>query len=249
MRTYTALYDTAAEAERVQAELERLGIIDADDRRVHAGELGDDAFDGGRGVAPPEPDRRLYKEGVKRGGALLTVNVQDQYADEALRLIEGSNPVDLEAREAEYRNAGYLQDAAPAVAAAGAATQLAGEEHIPVVEERLVVGKREVERGGLRVRSYVREIPVEEQVRLREEHVEIERRPVGERLTGASADAFREREFEVTERAEEAVVAKEARVIEEVVVRKEETDHVEEIEDTVRRTEVEVDRIDAERRI
>jgi uncharacterized protein (TIGR02271 family) len=253
MRTYTALYDSTAEAERVQSELERLGIIDVDDRKVHTGDASN-AFSG-RAVSPPEPDRRLYQEGVKRGGALLTVNVDDQYADEALRIIEGSNPVDLESREAEYRQAGYLDAApaaAPVVAAApvAARTDVSGEEHIPIVEEQLRVGKREVERGGVRVRSYVVEQPVQEQVTLHQEHVEIERRPVNERFTGATADAFRERDIEVTERAEEAVVAKESRIIEEVVVRKEETERVEDIEDTVRRTEVEVETLtDRDRRI
>ena len=251
MRTYTALYDNTADAERVQNELERLGIIDTDDRRVHTGDIGN-AFEG-RATAPPEPDRRLYEEGVRRGGALLTVNVDDQYADEALRIIEGSNPVDLDAREAEYREAGFL-GAAPAAAAAGGTADRSGdqigEEHIPIVEERLVVGKREVERGGVRVRSYVRETPVEEQVHLHQEHVEVERRPVNTPLSGATGDAFRERDIEVTERSEEAVVAKEARVIEEVVVRKEESDRVEEIDDTVRRTEVDVERLsDTDRRV
>ncbi|HEX8062397.1 MAG TPA: DUF2382 domain-containing protein [Allosphingosinicella sp.] len=52
------------------------------------------------------------------------------------------------------------------------------EERIPIVEEELRVGKREVERGGARVRSYVTETPVSEQVNLREEHVSVERRPV-----------------------------------------------------------------------
>lgn len=41
---------------------------------------------------------------------------------------------------------------------------------------------------------------------------------------------------------EEAVVGKTARVVEEVVVSKTADEHVEEVDDTVRRTEVEVDR-------
>jgi hypothetical protein len=45
----------------------------------------------------------------------------------------------------------------------------------------------------------------------------------------------------MTETAEEAVVAKEARVKEELVVRKTAEEHVENIDDTVRRTEVDVD--------
>ena len=116
------------------------------------------------------------------------------------------------------------------------------EGRIPVVQEELRVGKREVNRGGARVRSYVREVPVHEQVSLREEHVDVERRPVsGERLSAADASGLlQERTIEMTETAEEAVVAKEARVAEEVVVRKTAEQHVEQIDDTVRRTEVDV---------
>jgi hypothetical protein len=46
------------------------------------------------------------------------------------------------------------------------------EERIPVAEERLNVGKREVNQGRVRVRSYVVETPVQEQVNLRQEHRE-----------------------------------------------------------------------------
>jgi uncharacterized protein (TIGR02271 family) len=116
------------------------------------------------------------------------------------------------------------------------------EQRVPVIEEELRVGKREVNRGGARVRSYVREVPVHEQVSLREEHVDVERRPVsGERLSSAEAsNMMQDRTIEMTETAEEAVVAKEARVAEEVVVRKTADQHVEQIDDTVRRTEVDV---------
>jgi uncharacterized protein (TIGR02271 family) len=118
------------------------------------------------------------------------------------------------------------------------------EERVPIVEEELKVGKREVSRGGARVRSYVLETPVHEQVSLREEHVSVERRPVDQKLGAAdlqSGDMFQDRNIEMTETAEEAVVAKEARVREELVVKKTAEDRVEQIDDTVRRTEVEVD--------
>lgn len=49
--------------------------------------------------------------------------------------------------------------------------------------------------------------------------------------------------IEVAETAEEVVVGKKARVVEEVVVGKETTQHTENISDTVRHTEVEVERI------
>ena len=116
-----------------------------------------------------------------------------------------------------------------------------GEEAIPIVEERLTVGKREVNRGRVRVRSYVVETPVQEQVALHQEHVEIERRSVDRPVTGADEALFRERTIEATESAEEAVVAKEARVVEELVVRKEAEERVQTVQDKVRRTEVEVE--------
>ena len=52
------------------------------------------------------------------------------------------------------------------------------DEVIPLTEEQLKVGKRDVSHGRVRVRSYVVEEPVEEQVNLRQEHVHVERRPV-----------------------------------------------------------------------
>ena len=115
------------------------------------------------------------------------------------------------------------------------------EEVIPVTEERLNVGKREVGGGRVRVRSYVVEQPVEEQVNLRDEHVNVERRPVDRPLTGADRDrAFQERTIEAEEKSEEAVVNKEARVKEELVVNKDVNQRTETVSDTVRRTEVDV---------
>jgi len=119
-----------------------------------------------------------------------------------------------------------------------------GDEVIPVAEEELHVGKREVSHGRVRIRSHVIERPVQEQVTLSEERVAVERRPVEGSLhagTVNDGDLFRERTIEMEERAEEAVVSKEARVVEEVVVRKQADQRTETISDTVRKTEVEVE--------
>jgi Domain of unknown function (DUF2382) len=53
-----------------------------------------------------------------------------------------------------------------------------GEQVVPVTEEPLRVGKRQVSHGRVRIRTYVVETPVQENVNLREEHVQVERRPV-----------------------------------------------------------------------
>ena len=119
-----------------------------------------------------------------------------------------------------------------------------GEIAVPVVEEQIRIGKRTVESGGVRVRSRVEEVPVEESVRLREEHVHVERRPANRPVTDADARAIKGGDIEVTERSEEAVVAKRSRVVEEVVVNKEVVEHDKTVRDSVRRTEVEVEKLE-----
>jgi len=63
-------------------------------------------------------------------------------------------------------------------------------------------------------------------------------------VTGGAAvgaDAFTNREITMTETDEEAVIAKSAHVVEEVVVQKGVEERVETIKDTLRREEVEID--------
>lgn len=132
-----------------------------------------------------------------------------------------------------------------ATLATGSATTTTGaevgrDEVIPVYEEQLQVGKRDVNRGRVRVRSYIVETPVTEQVSLHSETVQIDRRPV-DRPIGAADVAFQDRVIEAEESAEEAVIAKSARVKEEITLRKVADDRVQTISDSVRHTEVEVD--------
>ena len=110
---------------------------------------------------------------------------------------------------------------------------------IKVMKEDLVVGKREVEAGGVRVTSHVVETPVQEQVTLHEERVTIERRPVNQRVAGT--EVLRDQTIEARATAEEAVVGKDVRVVEEIGIRKEAADRVETVRDTVRRTEIDVE--------
>jgi uncharacterized protein (TIGR02271 family) len=118
------------------------------------------------------------------------------------------------------------------------------EVAIPIVEEQLEVGKREVERGGVRVQSRVSETPVEENVELREEHVHVERRPVDYTFHGTEMEAFKEAQVEIREAYEELVVNKKTRVVEEVVVGKDVEQHTETVRETLRRTDVDIEPIE-----
>jgi uncharacterized protein (TIGR02271 family) len=115
------------------------------------------------------------------------------------------------------------------------------EVRVPVVEEELAVGKRTVETGGVRVEKEVTARPVEENVTLHEERVTVDRRPVDRPADPNDLRAFENQTVEMREMAEEAVVEKRARVVEEVVVGKEARERTEHISDTVRRSDVRVE--------
>ena len=259
-QTITALFDTKADAEAAKARLAQSNV-DAGHVSIHD-KTSSGYKDSGysttnepgmwgsiKNAFLPDEDRHTYEEGVRRGGFLLTADVDDSNVDAAVKVLEEANTVDIDDRSQQWKSSGWNYDAARVGGTAGygltggtaATADTAGEQVIPIVEESLVVGKREVDRGGARVRSYVTEIPVHEQVRLRDEKINVERRTVDRPLTDAD-DAFRERTIDVTATGEEAVVGKTARVVEEVVVSKTAGERVEEIADTVRRTDVEIDR-------
>lgn len=204
----------------------------------------------------PEEEARVYEEGVKRGGTLVTLKAEDARAQAAADIMNRNGAVDIKQRATQWRQSQPAAAAAPYGTATAASTttrsdtmkgnqqtnRKTGEEiRVPVVEEELRVGKREVETGGVRVEQKVTETPVKEQVELHEEKVNVQRRPVDRPATAADLRAQPgEQSFEVRETREEAVVQKGARVVEEVVVSKEERDRTQTIEDKVRRKDVEV---------
>jgi uncharacterized protein (TIGR02271 family) len=201
----------------------------------------------------PEEEAGYYAEGLRRGGVLVTVNADDTSVTRAQEIMNRFNPIDLENRSNAWREAGwtsynaeaqpYTNDQITTERGLYNTVDTEGQQRFDIVEEELQVGKREVERGGVRVRSYVTTRPVEEQISLRDERVQVERRPVDRPATGSEFAAFKEGVIEVTEHHEEAVVSKNARVIEEVVIGKSVEEHTETIRDNVRRTDVEVENL------
>jgi len=117
-------------------------------------------------------------------------------------------------------------------------------DSIKVVEENLEVGKREVQTGGVRLRSRIVERPVEESIRLRQERVTVNRIPVDRPATEADFNTFQEGTIEMTENAEIPVVNKEARVVEEISLNKEVNESDQTIVDSVRHTEVDTEQLD-----
>ena len=184
-----------------------------------------------------EDAHRHYSSGVNQGGALLAVTVEDSQASEVASLLKQHGARDIDG------NTSAAQSGTPVY---GGTTEAVGQTAIPIVEESLVVGKREVDRGGVRVYTHVVERPAEAAVTLRDEFVNVERRYVDRPATEADFAAGRGGVVELTATGEEAVVGKTSRVVEEVLVGKEASQRTENISDTVRRTEVEVEEIPGE---
>jgi uncharacterized protein (TIGR02271 family) len=186
-------------------------------------------------------DAGHYTEAVRRGGAVVTVTIaDDSKLDTARSALASVGAVNVEERVAAWRTTGYTsyqKNSTPFTA-----DQVAEERArvIPVIQENLEVGKRQVDMGAVRVVSRLVETPVTENVTLREEHATIERRPVDRPAT--EADLHGAQSIEVRETAEKAVISKTAHVVEEVVVGKEATSRTEQISDTVRSTVVDVDK-------
>jgi stress response protein YsnF len=257
-RTIFALFDNYDHAEMARKELLNSGVSgsDIDISRHEAGAARTEPAEGGGFMARLRhlfmgEDRTYYEEATRRGGAVLTVSTDESRLDRVVDILQKHHPVDLDRRVEEWRAAGWeggpLETPGSRLGAEGTAgtrrTRGQGDETIPVVEEKLTVGKHREVRGGVRIYSRVTETPVQEDVTLREERVDVERRPASR---PAGSGELRERTVEMTETREEPVVRKEARVVEEIILRKDVKERKETVRDKVRKTEVEVERLDNE---
>jgi len=194
----------------------------------------------------PQQDAQIYSSGIQQGGGLVILQgLSDTEASSAADILDRHNVVDISRRMNNYDTSMTSRDTTRS-----GMTNLyqGGEVKVPIIEEELHVGKREVQGGGVRVNTRIEEVPVNEQVTLREETVDIHRKPVNREVTSADVAGLQQGSFEVIEHDEQAVVSKQARVVEEVHIKKNVEERVENIQDTVRRTDVDVDQVGGQTR-
>lgn len=203
-----------------------------------------------------DPDVDFYMESVDKGGTLVTVDTPDDKVQRVAEILTRHGMIDVD-RHAEtlrsqgsnvqLRNYNERDQVVTRVDETSRVAPSSNDQVLQVVEESLAVGKRDVERGRVRIYNRITERAVEENIGLRDETINVERRSVNRELRPDELNsAFQERSFEMTEVDEEAVVAKTARVVEEVVISKDIADRVETIRDTVRRSDVQVEEISSQ---
>jgi hypothetical protein len=251
-QTMVAIYESRAEAERVRDQLLSEGLAGTNIRL--SGESAEapttttqhsprttSFFDWLFGAEPSATERGWYETNLSSGRTALSVYMDDAARQEQVReILEASDPLEID-EDAIASQAGEKEPGLGRSGAGSTSTQAAevgdSEQVIPIEKEELQVGKRQTEVRH-RIRTYVVERPVEEQVNLVDETVVVERRPADGVSTHSGA--FQERDIETIERHEEPVVAKTVRTPEEVVVRKAKREHAETVRDSVRETKVDV---------
>ena len=252
------LYDTMEHAEAARRSLETAGFAPGEMSLINSKTLdlaGDRLREPGLwhrlfGRDIQQFEATVFGRTVEAGGAVLTVRVPEADVARATSILNAHRSVDLTKR-AEQEGLIVAETAAvskpmvaapPAPASVAAVSAIPGEEVFALAEEQIHVGKRMVQEGATRIRRFVTETPVEAQVTLHEEHARVLRRAVADPNYVRNVD-WTDKTIEIVESMEEPVVAKTVHIAEEVVIRREASDHVKTVKDKVRRQQVEVERV------
>ncbi|MEH7881379.1 DUF2382 domain-containing protein [Rhizobium laguerreae] len=206
----SAFFDSRSDADRAVERLKDAGVANDAIRFLPGYEANGDAGFWAKleDWFFPDEDRATYAEGLRRGGFLVSVQVDDATYETAHDILDDEGSIDIDERADSWRREGWdaqrsneafatstydasrqrkfdddLDDVVKSSAISREDTFNDGsrDEAIPVVEENLRVGKRDVNNGSVRVRAYTVDAPVREKVSLRDENVEIERRTVDAR--------------------------------------------------------------------
>jgi len=171
-KTAVALYETENEAQQVVNELTNVGFSRSSIRMIDDNDS--DTVTTLTNAGLPHSDADAYFEGIRRGGHLVMITTEDDEIDTAVDIMDRYNSVNIQERAEMWRGEGWSMQSDMDTSSGRQATMsgrqgrsgAALHDHdqeeatIPVVEEELRVGKRQVESGGVRVRTHVEEKPV-----------------------------------------------------------------------------------------
>ena len=238
-----AAYDTAAHAQSAVAALRAGGFAEADISVIDQARV--------RSVVS-DIDTRADAHGIWH--SLFGHDVHEHA--HALGILNSARPIDVNDRaitsglaeparvEAIARKLDSVPLAANQTVAVTPKLAAVHNEVLRLAEEQLSVGKEMVQTGETRVRRFVTEREVAQDISLHEEHAQIMRRVVNDPKSIVDID-WADRTIHVVETAEHALVSKSARIVEEVELSKIGSDHVETVHEKLRRQQVEIERVGA----
>lgn len=246
------LFDTTEHARAAERNLIKAGFDEGDISIIeghHIREHEDDNKGAGIwkrlfGNSVEEEHAQIFSGAVRTDGAVLSLKVKEEQQAAALAILNRHQTVDISSR----LPAGQPQTGGTTPVASEETTRpwLTGDESedeiLQLAREELDVGKRLVREGSTRIRRYVTEEDVSENVKLREQHAEIFRHKADGRPVDAGDVDWSEKEVVVDEFAEKPVINKTAHIAEEVQVKKANTERDETVTGTVRQQHVDVER-------
>lgn len=180
-------------------------------------------------------------QGAMQGGGAMRTQARSQQSAAGASQGSGGSAQGAAMGASQQRAADDAADGTVYGAACGTAHGAPDTTAIPVIQEELKVGKRAVQRGGVRIYQRIVETPVTDSIGLREEHISVRRRAVDKMVDPADIAAFQENTIELRETAEEAVIEKSARMVEEIIAGKKVTQRQEQIKEILRHTEVDIE--------
>ena len=248
-KTVVAIFNSADEAQGAADQLSAKGFS-RDHIDVFSGRNSTvEEDDGESGISrffknlfgSDDDKRERYAKVAKRGYLVTVYADSEEEAERAAGLLDNYGAIDVDEdydrnisdRDEDYDSKERTDD-----------IEVNKNKTIPVIEEDIRVGKREVPTGGVRIRSRIVEKPVEENVRLREEHIHVERKKVDRPATEEELRNFKTGTTEFREHAEIPDVQKRSKVVEEVKLSKDVEHRDETVRDSVRKTQVDVEDID-----
>jgi len=270
--TLVAVYDTPPHADAAVKALKAAGFDESDismfdSARLKAGRtsLSPGVKEAGLwhrlfGTDVHEHEANIYGQTVEDGGVVISVRVPESEVAHASAVLNIHRPVDVHDRavtsgiapaahvEAVEKKLTALPLADEQQVAVSPKLAAAQPDVLRLAEEHLEVGKEMHETGRTRVRRFVTEREVAQDVTLHEEHAEVLRKAVSDPTFVGEID-WADGTIEIIETAEHALVNKTARVVEEVGLKKIGSDHVETIRDKLRRQQVEIERLGADGKI
>jgi hypothetical protein len=173
--TVTAFFRDRSDAEAATRKLASAGISENDIRLVPGREpdsVAATGADDGKGFWEslgdfffPADDREVYAEGLRRGGYLVTVSVNSAQHDTAVDILDDDGTIDVDEWSESWRAEGWkpadpaLDPARsipdPRISQAAGRSEDAFEAERRARREQDMIGRRDTDLSGTRVRSYL----------------------------------------------------------------------------------------------
>jgi uncharacterized protein (TIGR02271 family) len=270
--TLVAVYDTPSHAEAAVRALKSAGFDESDISVFDGARLkeGRTSFSPGVrdaglwhrlfGTDVHQHEADIYGQTIEDGGSVISVRVPESEVVHASAVLNIHRPVDVHDRavtvgvapaarvDAVKRKLAAVPLAVAQQVAVSPKLAVAQPDVLRLAEEQLQVGKEQVEAGRTRVRRFITEREVAQDVTLHEEHAEVLRKAISDPAYVGEID-WADGTIEIIETAEHALVNKTARIVEEIGLKKVGSDHVETIRDKLRRQQVEIERLDADGKV